>query len=568
MKTTVGASRRRTSAVFLSASLIAAVLSGSGVCYATSIYVSPTGSPTGQGTIADPMTFEAGLTKAHDDTTVTEVVLRGGTYNVVGRAGSIDPVPSGPNLTIRAYTGETPVFDNATQVTISDPVPDMLGVYRTTEIPANDDVNTFAFVWETDTPSFYSPVDDIDSVAAIAGSTFYDRTARLVYFHTSDGQSPSVHTIYSSHNAYNVAGLYVWRPNTTIDGLTFKNFVAGIAIANYAVGVTIRNCRFDYCQRAITTASWQGNASITVEYCEGINTAQGPYSEGTQGTVFRYNKFTKSRDRGMIPIDPQDDCGYQIYFTGVNGTIEYNFSKGYNLGVLVKTLPGTYVIRHNTFVFCNQGISSQVTLATGSVSYNVVALANSFQGIVWGNPLTYGNNLYWDVNKTAQAGQDSFLASGNPGTSNVFSDPRFFDPKNGDYRLLPSSPVPKEGSIPAGAFAYVSAAEAASAKPTIRLDLGGLMRPYRPEISSLDPDFWTNPAQSPSYLTASPDLPLRLATTPSLSFGAIGFPTTLHFVGWTTNPPASVSVANPSQQSTSVTATTDGTVTANWEQPN
>jgi hypothetical protein len=59
-----------------------------------------------------------------------------------------------------------------------------------------------------------------------------------------------------------------------------------------------------------------------------------------------------------------------------------------------------------------------------------------------------------------------------------------------------------------------------------------------------------------------------MTTTPNLSFGAIGFPTTLHFAGWTTNPPATVIVANPSQQSTSVTATTSGTVTANWEQAN
>jgi hypothetical protein len=542
-------------------------MSGSGICYATSIYVSPAGSPTGQGTAADPMTFAAGLAKAHDDTNVTEVIVMNGTYHVSGMAGSIDALTSGPNLTVRADTGATPIFDNATRVTISDPAPGMPGVYRTTEIPANDDVNTFAYVWETDTPAFYSPVDDIDSVAAIAGSAFYDRAAGRVYFHTSDGQSPLVHTIYSSHNAYNVAGLYVWRTNTTIDGLTFKNFVASVAISNYAVGVTIRNCHFDYCQRATTTSSWQGDASVTVEYCDGVNNAQGPYSEAKLGTVFRYNKFTKTRDGGMIPIDPQNDSAYQIYHVGVNGTIEYNFGKGYNLGVFVKTLPGTYNIRHNTLVFCNQGIGSQVALSNSDVSYNLVALANSFQGIGWSSTLTYGNNLYWDVNKTSQAGQDSFLASGGPGTNNVFYDPHFFDPKNGDYRLLPGSPVPMDGGIPAGASGFVSPAEASSAKPTVRLDLSGLIRPYRPEMSSLDPDFWTAEGQYPSSLiTAKPDLPLRLATVPNVTVGAIGFPTNLRFVGWTTNPPASLTVASPSQQSTTVTATTDGTVTASWEQ--
>jgi hypothetical protein len=541
------------------------------MCYATSIYVSPTGSPTGQGTINDPMTFLAGLTKARDDTNVTEIMVRGGTYSISGTAGSIDAVVSGPDLTIRAYTGETPIFDNATQITTSNPVAGMPGVYWTTERPNDTEPFTNAYVWEIDTPSFYSPVDDIDSVAGFPSSTFYDKSAGRVYFHTSDGQSPLLHTIYSSHNGFNVPALYVWRANTTIDGLTFKNFVGGIAISNYAVGVTVRNCRFDYCQRSITTSSWQGDASITVEYCEGTNTAQGPYSEGTLGTVFRYNKFTKARDRGMIPIDSQNDSGYQVYYNGRNATIEYNFSKGYNLGVLIKTYPGNFYIRHNTFVFCNQGISSQVLLSNSDVSYNVVALANSFQGIGWAGSLTYGNNVYWDVNKTTQQGQDSFLASGNPGTNNVFGDPRFFDPKNGDYRLLPGSPAPRDGSAPAGASGYVSAVEAYSAKPTARLDLSALVRPYRPELSSLDADFWTLETQYPNFLiTTTPDLPLRLAPGTNFNVGVTAYATTqvLRFTGWTTNPPATVVVAAPSQPSTTVTATPNGTVTANWEQAN
>lgn len=563
------ASQRLMRAVFL-AVLIAAVPLGSGVCYATSIYVSPTATSSGDGTIDNPMTFQAGLTKAHDDTSVTEVIVRGGTYHVSGAAGSIDLVESGPspNLTVRAYTGETPIFDNATQVTTWNPT-GMLGVYTTTETPAGTDANTNAYVWETDTPAFYAPVDDLDSCAAFKSSTFYDKSAGLVYFHTSDNQEPSEHTIYSSHNAYNVAGLYVWRANTTIDGLTFKNFVASVAISNYAVGVTVRNCKFDYCLRSVHTNSWQGDAGITVEYCEGVNTAQGPYSEAKLGTVFRYNKFTKARDRGMIPIDWQNDCGYQVYYAGVNGTIEYNFAKGYVLGSLIKAPPGTYNIRHNTFVFCAQGIGSAGPLDNGSnVSYNLVALADVFQGIVWHSSLTYGNNSYWDVNKTTQQGQDSFVTSGGSGTNNVFGDPRFFDPKNGDYRLLPGSPVPKDGSIPAGAFGYVSAVEAYSAKPTIRLDLSSLVRPYRPEFSSLDPDFWSNGSGSTSLITANPDLPLRLATGTSFNFGATAYPTVpvLQFTGWTTNPSATVIVAAPSQQSTSVTATTDGTITANWQQ--
>lgn len=560
------APRPRTNGPFLIA-LGVTILLGSGVSHATTIYVAPTPGPMHLGTLGDPMTFQEGLARAHDDLSVTEVLVMEGTYPVSGTAGSIDPVASGPPLTVRAYPGATPVFDQATQVTTWNPT-GMPGVFTTTERPSNTDPNTYAYVWETDTPLFYSPLDDLDSCAAFKGSTFYDKVAGVVYFHTSDdqppGEQPGEHTIYSSHNAYNVAGLYIWRANTTIDGLTFKNFVSGVAVANYAVGVTIRNCKFDYCQRSITTSSWQGNASITVEYCTGVNNAQGPYSEAKLGTVFRYNTFKKSRDRGMIPIDGQNDCGYQIYHVGVNGTIEYNHAEGYILGTLVKTLPGTYNIRHNTFVFCSQGISSQVALSDSDVSYNLVARADSFQGLMWDDSLTYGNNLYWDVNKTAQQGQDAFLSSGHAGTNNVFGDPRFIDPKNGDYRLLPSSPAPLDGSVPAGAFGYASAVEAYSAKPTITLGLGGLVRPYRPEFSSLDPDFWSIGGQ----VTAAPDLPLRLVNTTSFGLGVTATPTkpVLIFAGWTTNPAATVIVADPAQPSTSVTATTGGTITATWEQ--
>jgi hypothetical protein len=111
---------------------------------------------------------------------------------------------------------------------------------------------------------------------------------------------------------------------------------------------------------------------------------------------------------------------------------------------------------------------------------------------------------------------------------------------------------------------YASAVETYSAKPTITLGLGDLVRPYREEFSSLDPDFWSLSGQ----VTANPDLPLRLVNTTSFGLGVTATPTkpVLIFAGWTTNPAATVIVANPAQPSTSVTATTGGTITATWEQ--
>jgi hypothetical protein len=217
-------------------------------------------------------------------------------------------------------------------------------------------------------------------------------------------------------------------------------------------------------------------------------------------------------------------------------------------------------------------------MLNSDVSYNIFVNCYQAQGITATDTdtFTYGNNLYWDVNKTAEQASSSFVVmdsggAGHSGTNNVYGDPRLYDPKNGDYRLLPSSPAPTDNGIPAGAFGYVSAAEAYSTKPTISLDLTGLTRPSDAGVSSLDPDFWDGSHGPNYYVTANPDLPLRMVTSPNFSVGLITnlatqAPAPLHFAGWTVNPPTGITVAAPSQQSTTVSATTGGTVTANWEE--
>ena len=81
---------------------------------------SPTGSDTGAGTIADPISLNAavgngGVTRLPTNGAVVQ--CRGGTYSIANRNGVIFAMLNpGEQITLTAYPGETPVFSNAIQL--------------------------------------------------------------------------------------------------------------------------------------------------------------------------------------------------------------------------------------------------------------------------------------------------------------------------------------------------------------------------------------------------------------------------------------------------------------------
>jgi hypothetical protein len=91
--------------------------------------------------------------------------------------------------------------------------------------------------------------------------------------------------------------------------------------------------------------------------------------------------------------------------------------------------------------------------------------------------------------------EDALIRGANRGKFNVLADPRFVDPANGDYRLLPDSPAAlylkdKDGR-PAGAFPVAPADAIAKVRPTLQLSFRADTMPYgKTGVLTFDRDPW------------------------------------------------------------------------------
>ena len=193
------------------------------------------------------------------------------------------------------------------------------------------------------------------SVAAYPGSCFDDRTEGCLYFRTSDGKPPKDHDLWLALCSRNSRAMYLRRPNTTLDGLHFADYVAsnGLAIQSYGDNVHSRKCRCDNCETAWGTNP--GTKGCVIENCVGVDVARGVYSH-SEDIVIRGNRFEKTRDRFLYPLYPQNDSAYQVYHPGRGGTIEGNLCKGYLQAIFIKAQAAPYVIRHNTVVDSHMAI--------------------------------------------------------------------------------------------------------------------------------------------------------------------------------------------------------------------
>jgi len=81
---------------------------------ATTYYVSPSGSASGNGTIGNPYNFSTAVSKTL--TANDSVIIRGGMYNFVSAQNISKSGTVAGNLHIVAYQGENPVFDFRNQV--------------------------------------------------------------------------------------------------------------------------------------------------------------------------------------------------------------------------------------------------------------------------------------------------------------------------------------------------------------------------------------------------------------------------------------------------------------------
>jgi len=189
---------------------------------ADALYVAPGGKDGAPGTREAPVSLKRAVARASEPD-VREIVLLGGEYptdnlNVRAPLGA-DPA-EWPPLTIRAAEGEEVVLCHSVHVREGEPVEGLPGVYRTSPAPPGE-----PNVWERDTRIRYVSLTTLGSVAAHPASCFADPEDDALYLHTSDGKPPQSHRVFFGLGVSNGRALGVYRPNTTISDLTFRDCI-------------------------------------------------------------------------------------------------------------------------------------------------------------------------------------------------------------------------------------------------------------------------------------------------------------------------------------------------------
>jgi len=446
-----------------------------GTCASASvIYVSPSGAAKNPGTQAQPVSLSAALAKASADREVTEIVLAGGEYVADGLnlgARAAEKQDGYPPLLIHAAKGETAWLVHSVRVDKAEPVEGARGVFRTRSVPPGDPE-----MWERDTRVRYITLTTAASVAAFPASCFADPEAGFLYFHTSDGQPPEKHALFYSLGTPNGRALGVYRPNTSIEDIGFRDACGSTthALVMNAAGLAARRLRFDNAFIGIGLGTYA--VDNLIEDCVFVDVAQGIRSSGKDLTIRRCH-ITKERDAFFYRVYPSLDTAVYTYFPGSGTTITETFAKGYKQGFRVKATPGRYVIRHNTVVDAETGMYWVTSNADSDTSYNIFANADEFIRVSEFEPtFTLDRNLYWASRNLLQFDvRNTVVRGAGLGKRDLFADPRFVDPDKGDYRVLEDSPAVflKDGEgRPAGAFGVAPVSEAAKARPSLALAFG------------------------------------------------------------------------------------------------
>jgi len=457
------------------------------------LHVSPDGAARAPGTQEKPVSLQAAVARASSDMTIREIILAGGDYlvnNVNFRTRpDVDPAKF-PPLVMRPAKGETVTFHHSVRVDKAEPVPGRAGVYRVDRVPPGDPT-----MWERDTRVRYVALSNKGSVAAYPGSCFADPETESLYFHTSDGKPPQDHEVFFGLGISNGRALGIYRPNTTIEDVRFRDCTgySAHALVLHSKNLIARRCHFDNAYTGIGIG--HNSSNVLVEDCIFRDVAQGVRTTGKNTTV-RGCRFVKTRDRFLYRVYPSLDTAVYTYFPGSGTTLTDNFVKGYMKGFRVKAAPGKYVIRHNTIVDVGVGVYWVTDNSNSDTSHNVIVNAEDFIRISRFDPgLTLDHNLFWKPKQLLEfADRTAVIRGANQGKFNHLADPRFADPQNGDYRLLPDSPglfIKDTEGRPVGAFGPAPAEAAANARPTLSLAFTADTVPFGPHgVLTFERDPW------------------------------------------------------------------------------
>ena len=419
------------------------------VLNATTVHVTPSGTDRSAGTAEAPVaTLGEALRRVAAEAGAAEIVLHEGVYPGDARVGSNEDRLGGPrpHLLIRAahrHAGgfEDVIFDGARRVREAEAVPGKAGIFK---MPGSFSYHYRTHMWEADTRTRYTLVADLAAVEQFPASFWHSPTA--IYFRTTDDRPPEDHDVAMTQRR---AGITLWRPNVTVRGLQFRNFLAW----RWSAGVELRGAdtAAEDCAVRNSVRGFQVMMEPTgtrIIRCRTDDCAGGVYSQGTR-TVVEDCRLYKIRDGFMVPAYPQDDCGIQFYHPASEGEVRRNLCVGFASGIFVKCKLSEFIVEHNT---CLDG----TTYGVGCTNWHAKSVFryNIATGFSWPilspgkiNPTNVVDyNCFW-ANREASALRKCLEEPRKVGTGThtITADPRFAGPAKGDYRLLPDSPCLRVG---------------------------------------------------------------------------------------------------------------------------
>lgn len=445
-----------------SLSAILAFFLGAGAMGAEVIHVSPTGSDRNPGTADRPLArVREAVARVANGKEPSEIVIHQGRYPGGVSVGSHRQRVKGPkpHLLIRAAqkadgSFEEVIFDGARMVKEAESISGKPGLFK---MAGKYTYRQRPHIWETDTRTRYTLVADMAAVEQFPASFWYSKSE--VFFHTSDNGPPETHEIGISKRA---DGIMVWRPNVTIRGIHFRNYLSW----RWSSGVTLRDadtaiedCRVQNSVRGFQLTD-EGVPGMRLIRCRTDDCAGGVYVSAKRAVV-EDCEFYKVRDRFMVPSYPQDDCGIQFYYPAFEGEVRRNLCVGFANGIFMKCPTSEFLVEHNTVL---DGISHGI----GCTSWHPKSIFryNIATGFSWPilrpgglNPTNIVDyNCLWACRESAalkKCLEDPRKVG--TGTHTILAHPRLAAPAAADYRLLPDSPCARMGSKgeSCGAFGIV-----------------------------------------------------------------------------------------------------------------
>lgn len=252
-------------------------------------------------------------------------------------------------------------------------------------------------------------------------------------------------------------GLFITRPNVTIQGIHFEDYVrgnwsTGINIRKNADNIKIENCSVNNATIGFTVA---GN-DVSVINCKIDDSGTGIYLQG-ENAIIKNNRLFKIRDQFIVPRYHQEDAAIEFYYPAKGGIVQNNLCMGFSSGIFIKAHRAHYSVSHNTVIGgdeCRLGIASTKWSKNHSFNYNIVQNFKNLMEVPADSASlsSFGYNCFWNGDETKVK---SF------GSHSIIANPKFVDPMQMDFRLKHDSPCSKliNDQKPCGAFAIQSKKE-------------------------------------------------------------------------------------------------------------